>query len=101
MAAQETLLVATVLHPTRCFRLSKAKFDEANVAAAAEGRQSPFIVHEDDETSAMQEAKSFDQLDKAGQKKAVAEQAARKAAREKEEARKKELAEAAKAASEE
>lgn len=47
MSTEETVLVATVVHPERRFRIGQAKFDEANAAAEEAGRDSPFIVQEE------------------------------------------------------
>lgn len=73
MTQAETVLVATVVHPNRRFRIPKAKFDEANEAAEEAGNKSPFIVQEED----CEGGHSFDNLDADGKKKELARQAKR------------------------
>ncbi len=59
------VLVATVVHPERRFRISKAKFDEANEKAKTAGRDSPFIVQEE----GCEGPPSYDGVSKADQRK--------------------------------
>lgn len=59
----EEVLVATVVRPSRRFRISQKKFDEVNAAAEEAGHDSPFIVQDDD----CEGGQSFDQLSKAEQ----------------------------------
>ncbi len=55
---QKTVLVATVVHPERRFRIAKKRFDEVNAEAGEQGRVSPFIIQEE----GCEGGKSFDQL---------------------------------------
>lgn len=70
MAQAETVLVATVVHPERRFRIPKAAFDKENAAAKEAGKKSPFIVQEED----CEGGPTFDDLDAAGKKKVIAAQ---------------------------
>lgn len=72
MTQAETVLVATVVHPERRFRISKAEFDKANAEAKEAGNKSPFIVQEE----GCEGSKSYDQLNAAGKKAADKQQAA-------------------------
>ena len=60
------VLVATVLEPSRRYRIDKKKFDDINAAAEEAGRNSPFIVQE----AGCEGPKTYDQLN-ATEKKAV------------------------------
>lgn len=60
------VLVATVLEPTRRYRIDQKKFDEINAAAEEAGRESPFIVQEE----GCEGGKTYDQLN-AEEKKAA------------------------------
>lgn len=73
MSTEKTVLVATVNHPERRFRIAKTKFDEVNAEAKEAGKKSPFIVQEED----CEGGKSYDQLTSAEQKKVDAEQVKR------------------------
>lgn len=42
------ILVATVLEPSHRYRIDKEKFDRINALAKDAGRDSPFIVQEED-----------------------------------------------------
>ncbi len=73
MAQAKTVLVATVVHPERRFRISQKQFDRGNKKAEEAGRDSPFIVQEED----CEGGKSFDQLSKKGRDKVIKTQAKR------------------------
>jgi len=75
MTQAETVLVATVVHPERRFRIPKVQFDKVNAAAKEAGNESPFIVQEE----GCEGGPSFDNLDAAGKKKVAAGQAERQA----------------------
>jgi hypothetical protein len=75
MTQAETVLVATVVHPERRFRISKAAFDKENAAAKEAGNKSPFIVQKE----GCEGGPTFDNLDAAGKKKAKARQKERRA----------------------
>lgn len=75
MSQQETVLVATVEHPERRFRISKEKLDEVNAQAEADGKESPFVIQEE----GCEGGPSYDQLEKADQKKVDEEQKKRQA----------------------
>lgn len=47
MSTENTILVATVEHPERRFRIGKTQFDKANEVAKEAGNESPFIVQEE------------------------------------------------------
>lgn len=71
----DEVLVATVIHPERRFRIAKTRFDEVNAKAEKAGRDSPFIVQEE----GCEGPVSFDGLSKTDQKKEIDRQAEKQA----------------------
>ena len=70
MTQAETVLVATVVHPERRFRIPKVQFDKVNATAKEAGNKSPFIVQEEGCEGGL----SFDNLDAAGKKEVKAKE---------------------------
>ena len=69
------VLVATVLEPTRRYRIGKEKFDRINALAKEADRDSPFIVQEEDCEGGL----TYDDLDAEGKKAVDKAQADRQA----------------------
>lgn len=70
MTQEDTILVATVVHPERRFRIPRTKFDEVNAAAKKLGNDSPFIEQEED----CEGGPAYDNLDEEGKKEVKANQ---------------------------
>ena len=75
MAQEKTILVATVAHPERRFRIAKTSFDKANAEAKEAGKKSPFIVQKE----GCEGGPTYDDLSNTGKKKVDKAQADRQA----------------------